>query len=180
LIELSSDILNNIKNNKKEFIEFLKSIVNIRIIDISFEKILKFDYISDYGFILYKFKAETEKEDEIEIYLKIVKDKKIKQSIFCYWCQIYEEELEKNNSEMFLNRVIIKESEINNFKRSIFLEMENNNTETLKYGTQIYLVNLLKFIKGIKTKNLEYFPNNLEDDDILLIGIKANKEYSEL
>ena len=34
-------------------------------------------------------------EEEIEMYLKMVKRSKIKESIFCYWCTIYEEELLK-------------------------------------------------------------------------------------
>lgn len=180
MIELSSDILNNIENNKKRFIKFLSDILNIKIIELDFVEFLKFDYVSEYGFILYKFKIQNEKKDEIEIYLNFINNNRIKQSIFCYWCQIYEEELEKNNSDITMNKVLIKEDEINEFKRSIFLEMENNNTEILKYGTQIYLVNLLKYLKKFQLENIEYFPNSLNEDDILLIGIKANKQYSEL
>ena len=58
--------------------------------------------------------------------------------------------------------------------------MDSNNTDILKYGTQVYLVNLVKYFKKYKLKNEEYFPDNIEEDDILLIGIKARKDYSEL
>ena len=52
-------------------------------------------------------------EEEIEMYLKMVKRSKIKESIFCYWCTIYEEELlkarEKEKIEPIINKVLISE-----------------------------------------------------------------------
>jgi len=179
LTRLSSKITNNmqdvisLKSNKKEFIKFLNEVLNIKILEINFIKILKFDFVSEYGFLLYKYKVKTIENDEIQIYIKLIKNNRIKQSVFCYWSQIYEEEIEEKEAELSINRIAIKEKEINEFKRSIFLEMENNNTEILKNGTQIYLINLLKYMKNIK-ETIEVFPNKLEEDDIVLIGIKNN------
>jgi len=186
LVRVSSNITNNIQDiinvsfNKKEFNNFLNKLLNIKIFEISFIKILKYEFISEYEFSLYKYKIETENNYEIEIYLKLIKTNKIKQSIFCYWSQIYEEELEKKKCEKSINRILIRDKEINEYKRSIFLEIENNNTEILKYGTKIYLINLMNYIKKYNYKKSKFFIGNLEEDDILLIGIKSNDEYRKI
>ena len=50
-------------------------------------------------------------KEEIEMYLRMVKRSKIKESIFCYWCTIYEEELlktkEREEVEPIINKVLI-------------------------------------------------------------------------
>ena len=121
--------------------------------------------------------------DEFDMYLKMINKNKIKESIFCYWCSIYEEELMriKKNGEMetLLNKVLISELSKKKHNQSIFLEIENNKLKILKEGTEINFLDISNYINEFKNeknrykKLFEYI--NKEDKDILFIGIKVKK-----
>ena len=51
-------------------------------------------------------------KEEIEMYLRMVKRSKIKESIFCYWCTIYEEELLKTKEREELLEFALKNIQI--------------------------------------------------------------------
>ena len=75
--------------------------------------------LNDIKYIIYNgqevgvenFKEKLNDGNELEIYFKPIKNSRIKESIFCYWCLIYEEELFdkkiKKEGEMYLNKVLI-------------------------------------------------------------------------
>ena len=42
--------------------------------------------MSEYEFELVKVNAILQTDEEVEMYLKMIKNNKIKESIFCYWC----------------------------------------------------------------------------------------------
>ena len=75
--------------------KILNDILDLRIKQIEYDTNLQLSNISEYEFELVKVKAILETDDEVEMYLKMIKNTKIKESIFCYWCSIYEEELMK-------------------------------------------------------------------------------------
>lgn len=132
-----------------------------------------------------KIKATLENEDEVEIYLKMIKRSRIKESIFCYWCSIYEEELDKikENKETTLNKVLISELNKKKYMQSIFLEIENNRTQILETGTEINFLEIINYINEQKNEKnryeeiLQYFDK--ESNDVLLIGIKMKKEKNK-
>ncbi len=122
--------------------------------------------------------------EEIEMYLRMVKRSKIKESIFCYWCTIYEEELlkvkEKEKIEPIINKVLISELNKKKFQTDIFLEIENNKTQILETGTEINFLEVIDYINEYKNKVnqyeklLKYFDE--KNEEVLLIGIKMKRE----
>lgn len=114
----------------------------------------------------------------------MVKKCKIKESIFCYWCSIYEEELlksqESNKIESCINKVLISELNKRKYHQSIFLEIENNRTGILETGTEVNFLDIVNYIKDFKNENngyeelLKYF--NEESENVLLIGIKIKRD----
>ena len=46
---------------------------------------LKFNSIMEYGFSLIKIRTVLESGKKKELYIKMIKGGKVKESIFCYW-----------------------------------------------------------------------------------------------
>ena len=117
------------------------------------------------------------------MYLKMIKNTRIKESIFCYWCSIYEEELMKakelENIDIFINKVLISELDKTKYQKRIFLTIENNKTRILETGTEVNFIEIMDYIEEQKNetnqfeKLFEYFDK--ECDDVLLVGIKMNR-----
>ncbi len=163
--------------------DLLNEIINTTIEKISFQDVLKLSNMSEYEFNVIKTKIFLENKTENEVYFKIVKNSRIKESIFCYWSLIYEEELKNKNFEKkedaFLNKVIISELTRKKFYQSVFLKIEKNKLDLIENGTEIHFIDVCKYIKENRKiqkykKILECF-NELEDY-VLLVGIKLNKE----
>ena len=60
------------------------------------------------------------------MYRKKKKNSKIKQSIYCYWCSIYEEEIikakeEDENMETFLDKMTMSEINTKKYQKRMFL-----------------------------------------------------------
>lgn len=164
--------------------EILNNVLHLEIEKIIYDKNIKLDNISEYEFELLKVKAILSSNEKIEMYLRMVKKSKIKESIFCYWCSIYEEELVKtkecDNIDIILNKVLISELSKKKYQQSIFLEIENNKTQILETGTEVNFLEIVNYINEYKNeknkyeKLLNYFDK--ESDDVLLIGIKMRKD----
>ena len=163
--------------------DILNEIINTKIKKITYENVLKLNSMSEYEFNVIKTKTLLENKTENEMYFKIVKNSRIKESIFCYWSLIYEEELKNKNFEKkedaFLNKVIISELTRKKFYQSVFLKIEKNKLDLIENGTEIHFIDVCKYIKENRKiqkykKILECF-NELEDY-VLLVGIKLNKE----
>ena len=185
----------NIENKAskiKELIEsednqIIKKIINevlhLDIKEIQYEKNIQLSNISEYEFELVKVKAILESNDEVEMYLKMIKNTKIKESIFCYWCSIYEEELVKakelEDMDVFINKVLISELNETKFQKRIFLTIEDNKTKILETGTEVDFLEIVNYIEEHKNdkneyeKLYKYFDE--QSDDVLLVGIKMNR-----
>ena len=137
--------------------------------------------IREYEFELVKIKGIIDTKEDVEIYLKMINGRRMKESIFCYWCSIYEEEIEElnQNMETIINKVLISELNKKQYQQSIFLEIENNKTPILETGTEINFLEIANYINNKKnSKNkyeelFEYFDK--DSDDVLLIGIKMKR-----
>ena len=83
----------------------------MKIKEIKYDKNIELPSISEYEFELIKVKVVMETNEEVEMYLKLIKNKRVKESIFCYWCTIYEEELIDKTSdiECIVNKVLISD-----------------------------------------------------------------------
>lgn len=163
--------------------QILNNILKLDIKDIKYDKNLKLDNISEYEFELVKVKAILGSDEEVEMYLKMIKNTRIKESIFCYWCSIYEEEMMKakelDNINMIINKVLISELDKTKYQKRIFLTIENNRTQILETGTEVNFIEINDYINEEKNQNnqyeklYEYFDK--ESEDVLLVGIKMNR-----
>ena len=145
--------------------------------EIEYDKNIQLSNISEYEFELVKVKAILKSNEKVEMYLKMIKNSKIKESIFCYWCTIYEEELFKTKEiENIVNKVLISELDKTKYKSRVFLTIENNKTQILETGTEVNFIEISNYIEEMKNernqfeKLSKYFEQ--ADDYVLLVGIK--------
>ncbi len=173
---------------KEQLKEVLNDILDLGIEDIRYDSELELGNTSaGYEFNLLKIKALLNTKDIIEIYLKTVKNNKIKESIFCYWCALYEEEIldsrGNKGQKPYISKVLITELLKQKYQQSIFLEIENNQTQILEEGTEVNFVEITNYINEYKDeknkleKLLKYFDE--DSDDLLMVGIKIKRENIE-
>lgn len=190
MIKISSENSDMFKNilkdeaNQQMMIDLLVEVLGLRVKSIQFENIKKFENISEYEFSAVKTICDLEMEDKVNIYLKIIKKDKIKESLFCYWCLLYEQALTKSKSELtmatLINKVIISEIGMERYKNSVFLEIKDNQTDILKYGTEVHFIDFIKYIQKHKSKQnklnewLKYIDK--DNEDIFMIGVVLNKD----
>ncbi len=166
--------------DKNIFKNVLNQVVNLKIKEIEYDKNLQLSNASEYEFELVKGKIILEDDKEVEMYLKIIKNNKIKESIFCYWCTIYEEELFKSNEiESVINKVLITELDKTKYKETIFLAIENNTTQILETGTEVNFLEVSNYIEEMKNEKnqFEKLDKYFEDcnDYVLMIGMKIKR-----
>ena len=99
-LDKNTSLLNNfiqkLEYNKNDLINLLTKILKISITNIDFIKTEEFDTIDEYEFSIVLTKVTYENGKKEEIYLKMIKGGKIKESIFCFWSLLYEEYLKKH------------------------------------------------------------------------------------
>ena len=158
--------------------------MHLDIEEIKYEKNLKLENISEYEFELVKVRAILSSGEELEMYLKIIKNSKLKESIFCYWTAIYEEEMEKHQKDedacIIVNKVVISELENQKYQKKMFLNIENNRTQILETGTEINFIDIIEYINEYKTdiNKYERLYNYLgkDSENVLLVGIKIERK----
>lgn len=174
-----------INSEDKEIIkEILNNILHLGIKEIKYDKNIQLSNISEYEFELVKTKIILEENEEVEMYLKMIKNSKIKESIFCYWCTIYEEELFKAKEiENMVNKVLISELNKTKYQKRVFLTIENNKTQILETGSEVNFIEIANYIEEMKNeknqfeKMYKYFEQG--GDDVLLVGIKMKRSQEE-
>ena len=151
------------ENNIKKIIEkiFKKEIIEIKI-----QGIEHFESIIEYNFSLIKAKIVYIDNTKEELYLRIIKGGKIKESIFCFWSFLYEEYQEKTKfkNDNIVQKAIITQFESEKNISSLLLTIDSK----LNYCAEINLVELKKYF------DKERWEEDLEIsfNDILFIGIK--------
>lgn len=172
-------ILEIAKENEKDIIEILNRITKAKIEKIEFYNSIGMNDLSDYNFNMSELTGITSDNRKAKIYMKKIKRNKIKESIFCYWTVLYEEYMRYRQYEemkKIINKVSIGEIEKEEeFKKSVFLSIENNNSEFLKNGTTVHLVDIKEYINNFfssyKSTNFWKKIEDMSNEDILLIGI---------
>lgn len=173
-----------VKSNDKAILkEILNNVLDLKLKEIKYDHNLQLSNISEYEFELVKVKAILETNEEVEMYLKMVKNTRVKESIFCYWCSIYEEELIKvkeiEDENLIINKVLISELDKTKYQKRIFLTIEDNKTPILETGAEVNFIEIIDYIKDKRNeenqyeKLYEYFDETR--DDVLLVGIKINR-----
>ena len=167
--------------DKKIMQDIIGNILSLEIKEIKYDKNMQLSNISEYEFELVKVKAILQSDEEMEMYLKMIKNSKIKESIFCYWCTIYEEELfQTKEIENMVNKVLISELEKTKYKSKVFLMIENNKTQILETGTEVNFIDIVSYIEEMKNEKTQFekiYKNiNKDEEDVLLVGIKMKKK----
>lgn len=177
-----------IRKNEKSFLlkELLSNVLQLNISEIREDKVIGFQKKEEYPFELINLKALLRSGKWIDIYLKVIRRFQIKETIYYYWCLLYEMESRKKernfNSSNFctVDRVYISEMSKERFKNSIFLSMKNNKEGILKYGAEAHFIDFVKYIENNQdnSNHLERWMNFLNNynQDILFIGVKANQD----
>ena len=171
-------------NDNTILIKILNYVLHLNIEKIKYDKNVQLSNISEYEFELLKINSALSTKENVEMYLRMVKKSKIKESIFCYWCSIYEEELQKvqesDKIESCINKVLISELNKKKYYQSVFLEIENNRTGILETGTEVNFLDIINYIKDYKNKNNQYeeLLKYLDEKSeyVLLIGIKMKRD----
>ncbi len=175
------NVLQKGENNKLAK-ELFSKILKLDVKELKFEKIINIDDVSDYKFGMAKLNATIEKDGNIgdtKVYTKVIRYDRIKEAIFCYWTLIYEEEFKnKSNVEMsnITKKVSIEELKLEeDHKKSVFLNIQNNNSEILQYGTELHFLDLQDYIREYSndTNNLNKFNEcfKLNNEEILLTSV---------
>ena len=138
--------------------------------DIKIDGIEYFENIIEYDFSLVKANVIYSDNKEDELYLRIIKGGKIKESIFCYWSFLYENYI-KTKDDIYENTVqkaIITQIKSSENISSLLLTIDSK----LNYCAEIDLVELKKYLK--KEEKGERWVGELEikDNDILFIAKK--------
>ena len=167
--------------DKKIMQDIIGNILSLEIKEKKYDKNMQLSNISEYEFELVKVKAILQSDEEMEMYLKMIKNSKIKESIFCYWCTIYEEELfQTKEIENMVNKVLISELEKTKYKSKVFLMIENNKTQILETGTEVNFIDIVSYIEEMKNEKTQfekiYKYINKDEEDVLLVGIKMKKK----
>ncbi|MEI3401348.1 MAG: hypothetical protein V8R51_02980 [Clostridia bacterium] len=115
----------------------------------------------------------------------MIKNSKIKESIFCYWCTIYEEELfQTKEIENMVNKVLISELEKTKYKSKVFLMIENNKTQILETVTEVNFIDIVSYIEDMKNEKAQfekiYKYINKDEEDVLLVGEKNEKKVKNV
>ncbi len=190
MTKLSSENSNMLKdifrdsNNSLMINDLVSSVLGLKVEKIEFDSIKKFDTISEYEFSLVKAKCYLGMEESVDIYFKIIKKDKIKESLFCYWCLLYEEKLKETkedfNMTTIINNVVISEVGMERYKNSVFLEIKDNASGILENGTEIHFIDFIKYINNHKgdDNHLEKWNKYIDKDseDILMMGVVLNKD----
>lgn len=170
-------------------IDLLKDLTKLDIKHIEFEDLKNMENSSGYDFSIIKLKAilsDTFNEyglsnnsKEKELYIKIIKKDRIKESIFCYWSLLYDENFKNYEESEFtsvIGNVRITETENQDYKHSVLLQIKENKWGILECGSTIHLVKFAKFLNSDtvkKSKLTNEWKKHVEEEnqDVLFIGV---------
>lgn len=92
----------------------------------------------------------------MDIYIRTADSGKIKESVYCYWNILYEQEKTKFGKDIaILKNIYIRELNIEKYKKEISLEIDDNERNILKNGTQICFIEIENYLRENNQK-LEY------------------------
>ena len=188
-------------------VDLLKDLTKLDITDFEFDDLKNMEYLSGYDFSIIKLKIflntlaqkdstiTIEKSDEnktysnsqTDLYIKIIRKDRIKESIFCYWSLLYDEKFKNYEESEFtsvINKVRITETESKEYKHSVLLEIKDNKWGILEHGTTIHLVKFEKYLNDEtikKSKLISDWKKYIEEgsQDVLFIGVVNKKKGSE-
>ena len=157
-------------------IDLLKEITKLDIKDYEFKKLKNMETIEEYAFSMLKLEVILNDKTKQDIYIKLIRKDRIKESIFCYWCLLYDEKFKEYKESEFttiINKVKIIETESEECKHTVSLNIKENKWGILEYGSDIHLVKLRKYLEEeTNNTNVLKWKKYLSDDssDVLFVA----------
>lgn len=158
-------------------ISIFKDILQIRLNDVSFNNIEVFQSIAEYEFYLINLEGKDNNNLKQELFIKIIKKGKIKESLFCicdlayekYFCNTDSKEKIKANQKITILEKKEKAKNVNKVSVNLF----EDNFGHKKFNIEINFTPLSNIIEKNKWKGWKKYID-LNPDDILIIGRKNN------
>lgn len=166
------------KETKKSLIGFLNKIAGINLYDICFDNIEILQSIAEYEFYLVDLIGVDYSNEKKDIFLKIIKKGKIKESLFCICDLLYEKYLRKTEKDNELKQqkkiTILEEKERYQKLKKVSVNFIKNSIDKRNTKVEIYFVDIEKIIE--KNKNKKGWEKYLETNrkNILILGIIKN------
>ena len=160
---------NNKELSKENIKLLLEQILRKEIININIEGIEHFESIIEYDFSLLKANILYKDKTKEEVYLRLIKGGKIKESIFCFWSILYEEYLQNKDKDLenAIQKAIITQIMSEENISSLLLTIDSK----LNYCAEVSLVELRKYLE--KNQRERWLGSlEIQDNDILFIGKK--------
>ena len=160
---------NNKELSKENIKLLLEQILRKEIININIEGIEHFESIIEYDFSLLKANILYKDKTKEEVYLRLIKGGKIKESIFCFWSILYEEYLQNKDKDLenAIQKAIITQIMSEENISSLLLTIDSK----LNYCAEVNLVELRKYLE--KNQRERWLGSlEIQDNDILFIGKK--------
>lgn len=170
------------EENKRMTTDLLKEITKLDIIDFEFELLKNMENIEEYAFSMVKLEATLKDKTKQDVYIKLIRKDRIKESIFCYWCILYDEKFKGYQESEFttiINKVRIIETESQECKHTVSLNIKENKWGILEYGSDIHLVKFRKYLEEeTKNPNVLKWKRYLTDDSSDVLFVATVKEDS--
>jgi hypothetical protein len=130
-------------------IDLLKEITKLDIKDFEYTNLKNMETLEEYKFSMLKLEVILKDKTKLDLYIKLIRKDKIKESIFCYWCLLYNEKFKEYKESEFttiINKVKIIETESEECKHTVFLNIKENKWGILEYVSDIHLVKLRMYL----------------------------------
>ena len=165
---------------RKIVLHFLNKITGLKLKEITFQSIEKFQGIIEYDFYLINLIGRTENGLDEPIFIKTIQKGKIKESLFCI-CDLAYEKYFNQSKEKYngLKKIsIFEEKENMKYINQVSVKLFENNFNREKANLKIYFVEISKMIeqnanKKITWKGMERYIE-LNPKDIIIVGVENN------
>ena len=164
------------KRAKTILIDLFKELFQIKLNDISFKEVETFKGIAEYEFYLVNLEGIDSNNLKQDLFIKIIKKGKIKESIFCICDLAYEKYFNdvesKENMKKNKKITILEENRSIKNVNKVSINLFENNFKKERFNLEINFIKISNIIEknGNEKGGTEYIDLNL--DDMLLIGRK--------
>ena len=147
-------------------IKYLNKIINTNLEKLVFETIEKYPGVSEYEFYLINFNGINKNGEKQRIFIRIIKQGKIKESLFCI-CDLAYEKYLKKLKKISISETNEKSKNINKVSVKLF----EDDLERVKANMEIYFIEMSKIFS--KQKIRERIENiEIDQNDIIIIGVE--------
>ena len=147
-------------------IKYLNQIININLEKLEFENIEQYHGVSEYKFYLINFNGINKNGEKQRIFIRIIKQGKIKESLFCI-CDLAYEKYLKKIKKISISETNEKSKNINKVSVKLFEDDLNR----VKANMEIYFIEMSKIFS--KQKIRERIENiEIDQNDIIIIGVE--------